>query len=186
MKPQPLARPVDAVDTILAQWARERPDLDASCMGPIGRIKRCSMLLEQILDANFAQFGLSRWEFDMLATLRRSGEPYRLSPTALFSTLMVTSGTMTHRLKRLEVSELIERTPNPEDARSMLVQLSAKGLALVNQAVELHVEREHALLEALSTTALTELNVHLSTLMLALEAHIAAPSLKSNDAFLGL
>ncbi len=181
MSPKPIARPVDAVDTFLAQWARERPDLDASPMGPIGRIKRCAMLLEQALDANFAQFGLSQWEFDMLATLRRSGAPYRLSPTALFSTLMVTSGTMTHRLKRLEMSELIERVPNPEDARSMLVQLSAKGLALINQAVDVHIEGERALLAALPTDALAELDLHLSTLMLALEARTAVPALQADN-----
>ena len=95
-------RPPDAVDAILAQWKRERPDLDASPMGPIGRIKRCAVLLERRLDETFAEFGLSRWEFDMLATLRRSGAPYCLAPTTLFSTLMVTSGTMTHRMAKLE------------------------------------------------------------------------------------
>lgn len=152
------------------QWARERPDLDVSPMGPIGRIKRCASLLEQSLDSNFSQFGLSVWEFDMLATLRRAGVPHRLSPTALFSALMVTSGTMTHRLKTLETRGLIERIPNEQDARSMLVQLSPKGLGLINQAVEVHVEKERALLKALPATALAELNSHLSTLLLALEA----------------
>ncbi|MEG0223857.1 MAG: MarR family transcriptional regulator, partial [Comamonas sp.] len=101
MQTKTRSRTPDAVDAILAQWQRERPDLDASPMGPIGRIKRCAALLEQQLEAGFAAFDLSLWEFDMLAALRRSGAPCRLSPTELFSTLMVTSGTMTHRLKRL-------------------------------------------------------------------------------------
>lgn len=169
MKPKTAARSADAVDAILLQWARERPDLDASPMGPIGRIKRCAVLLEQSLDANFAQFDLNLWEFDMLATLRRAGAPYRLSPTALFSTLMVTSGTMTHRLKSLEASGLIARVPNEQDARSMLVQLTPKGLKLINVAVEVHVEKERELLAALPPAALAALDAHLSTLLQALE-----------------
>jgi hypothetical protein len=80
----------------------ERPDLDCSPMGPIGRLKRCAMLLEPRIEAAFMRHDLVRWEFDMLATLRRAGEPFMLSPTQLFSTLMITSGTMTHRLKALE------------------------------------------------------------------------------------
>lgn len=169
MTPKAHARSDDTVDAILKQWARERPDLDVSPMGPIGRIKRCAALLEQSLDANFKQFGLSLWEFDMLATLRRAGAPYRLSPTALFSALMVTSGTMTHRLKRLEASELIERVANEQDARSMLVQLSPQGLALINRAVEVHVEKERELLGVFAPAALAELDSHLSTLLKTLE-----------------
>lgn len=163
-------RPLDAVDLILQQWAHERPDLDASPMGPIGRIKRCATLLEQKMDANFAQFDLTVWEFDMLATLRRSGVHYCLSPTELFSTLMVTSGTMTHRLKRLEASGWIERIPNQQDARSMLVQLTSKGLTLIDVVVEVHVKKERELLAGLQPSALAELDAHLSALLLSLEA----------------
>lgn len=159
----------DGVDAILDQWARERPDLDVSPMGPIGRIKRVAALLEQGLEVCFAKFGLTRWEFDMLATLRRSGAPYCLSPTELFSSLMVTSGTMTHRLKSLETSGWIERVPNPQDARSSLVKLSGKGLALIDRAVEAHVENERNLLAPLSDEVLGELNAHLSALLVALE-----------------
>jgi DNA-binding MarR family transcriptional regulator len=105
----------------------------------------------------------------MLATLRRAGAPYRLSPTGLFSTLMVTSGTMTHRLKRLETSGFIQRVPNEQDARSMLVQLSHKGLALINRAVEVHVEHERQLLSAMPAGALADQDSHLSTLLQTLE-----------------
>ncbi|MBO9535192.1 MarR family transcriptional regulator [Herbaspirillum sp.] len=170
MKHQSSQRQRDAVDAILEQWRVERPDLDASPMGPIGRIKRCAMLLEQRLESGFAPFDLNLWEFDMLATLRRAGAPYRLSPTELFSALMVTSGTMTHRLKRLETRELVERVPNEQDARSMLVQLTRKGLALINRAVEGHVENERLVLSALPADALASLDEHLSMLLQALEA----------------
>lgn len=164
--------PRDAVDSILEQWRRERPDLDASPMGPIGRIKRCAILLEQQLEVCFTRFDLVSWEFDMLATLRRSGAPYCLSPTALFSTLMVTSGTMTHRLKRLETRGLIMRTASQNDARSTLVQLTPEGLALIERAVGPHVENERQMLSVLPADALASLDAQLSVLLQALEGDI--------------
>ncbi|MFS2222402.1 MarR family winged helix-turn-helix transcriptional regulator [Pantoea sp. B65] len=167
-------RKPDAVDAILEQWRRERPDIDASPMGPIGRLKRCTMLLEPRIEAAFTPFGLTRWQFDMLATLRRSGAPFCLSPTALFSALMITSGTMTHRLKLLEASELIVRLPNPEDARSLLVQLTEKGLTLINRVVEAHVENERKILSLIPEMTLAELDNALSLLMQALEESSAA------------
>ena len=167
--PAPSAPP-DAVDAILAQWHRERPDLDVGPMGPIGRIKRCAALLQRRLDETFAEFGLSFWEFDMLATLRRSGAPYCLAPTTLFSTLMVTSGTMTHRMNKLEASGFVARLPNPEDARSMLVQLTPAGLALIDRAVEAHVANEHRILAPMKAADLAALDAKLAVLLAALES----------------
>ena len=110
------------------------------------------------------------WErVEQLVALRRSGAPYRLSPTELFSTLMVTSGTMTHRLKRLEASGWIERVPNALDARSMLVQLTKRGFKLIDEAVTAHVEKERALLQPLPAASLAALNTHLSALLAVLE-----------------
>lgn len=162
-------RPLDAVDGILDQWRRERPDLDVSPMGPIGRIKRCSALLQRRLDDTFATFGMTFWEFDVLATLRRSGEPYCMAPTALFSALMVTSGTMTHRLQKLEANEWVQRVPNSQDARSMLVQLTPVGLELIDRAVEAHVENERAILALIPSTSLIALDESLSALLTELE-----------------
>ena len=161
--------PADAVDAILTQWRTERPDLDVAPMGPIGRLKRCAALVERRLEATFTQFGLSFWEFDMLATLRRSGAPYCLAPTTLFSTLMVTSGTMTHRMGKLEASGWIKRLPNPADARSLLVQLTPAGLALIDQAVQAHVANEHALLAPLRAADLAALDRRLAQLLAVLE-----------------
>jgi DNA-binding MarR family transcriptional regulator len=159
----------DAVDRILEQWKRERPDLDCSPMGPIGRLKRCAMLLEPRVEAAFIRHDLVRWEFDMLATLRRAGEPFTLSPTQLFSTLMITSGTMTHRLKALEKRGFIHRLANPKDARSMLVALTPEGRERIDLAVETHVENERQLLAGLSAEQRQRLNDALTVLMRLLE-----------------
>lgn len=160
----------DSVDAILAQWNRERPDLDVTPMGPIGRVRRCAALLTRALDATFSEFGLSSWEFDVLATLRRSGAPYSLSPTALFSALMVTSGTMTHRLQRLEASGLVARVANNNDARSILVKLTPAGVALIDRAVEKHVENEHRILAGIAPAELKSLDANLAALLTVLEA----------------
>ena len=162
----------DAVDAILEQWQRERPDLDASPMALIGRVGRCAALLQPKLEAVFGQLGMTAWEFDVLAALRRSGPPFRMAPTALFSTLMITSGTMTHRLQRLEARGLIQREPNDNDARSMLVVLTPAGLALIDQAVEAHIENERAILSSLPPATIVALNDHLSALLLALESPV--------------
>ncbi|MBD2099566.1 MarR family winged helix-turn-helix transcriptional regulator [Leptolyngbya sp. FACHB-261] len=150
----------DPVDAILAQWQRERPDLDVSPMGIIGRMGRLAKYLDRAIQETFSDFGLNAGEFDVLATLRRSGQPYQLSPTELFNTLMVSSGTMTHRIDRLEQADLVERIPVSSDRRGMLVQLTDKGFNLIEKAVEAHVVNEHRLLSVLEEAerkALTQL-----------------------------
>ncbi|MCO4758165.1 MAG: MarR family transcriptional regulator, partial [Oceanospirillaceae bacterium] len=159
----------DAVDLILDQWERERPDLDVTPMGTLGRLKRSAALLQRRLDLVFAEFGMTLWEFDVLATLRRSGAPYCLAPTELFSTLMITSGTMTHRLKSLESSGLVERLANPDDARSKLVQLTGKGLELIDRTVEAHVDNIHSILAPLETIDLEALDQGLVAMLAMLE-----------------
>ena len=139
----------DPVDAILAQWQRERPDLDVSPMGIIGRMGRLSKHLERAIQETFSDFGLNVGEFDVLATLRRSGQPYQLTPTELFNTLMVSSGTMTHRIDRLEQADLVKRIPDPSDRRGTLIQLTNKGFNVIEKAVEAHVANEHRLLSIL-------------------------------------
>ncbi len=162
-------RKPDAVDLIVDQWRRERPDLDVAPMGVIGRLGRSAALVQRRLEETFALFGLTRWEFDVLATLRRTGPPHMLAPTALFSALMVTSGTMTHRLKSLEASGWICREANPEDARSLLVRLTPAGLALIDMAVEAHLDNERAILSALSPAEVAALDDALARLLGCLE-----------------
>lgn len=139
----------DAVDRILAQWQRERPDLDVSPMGIIGRMARLTKHLERSVQETFSEFGLTIGEFDVLAALRRSGEPYQLTPTELFNLLMVSSGTMTHRVDRLEQAELVRRIPDPSDRRGMRIELTSQGFGVIEKAVEAHVANEHRLLSVL-------------------------------------
>lgn len=160
-----IPRALDAVDAILEQWQNERPDLNTLPMGTIGRLKRASMLIERRLKDCFSEFGLTSWEFDVLATLRRSGTPYRLAPTALFSALMVTSGTMTHRLQSLENRCYVRRIANPEDARSLMVELTTEGFDLIDRAVTAHVANEHRILANLTEEDLVELDCLLSRLL---------------------
>jgi DNA-binding MarR family transcriptional regulator len=140
----------DGVDLILEQWQRERPDLDASPIGVIGRISRLARELEARLEPVYAEQGLEPGWYDVLATLRRSGPPYRLRPTEFSSALMLTSSGTTKRLDRLEQAGLVARTPDPDDRRGTLITLTAAGRELVDAASEAHLANEHRLLGALS------------------------------------
>lgn len=101
--------PSDHVDRLRGQWARELPDIDTEPMGILGRASRLTNLFRPSLEATFARFGLDRGEFDVIATLRRSGPPCRLTPTQIYTSLMISSGGLTHRLDRLEKAGLIRR-----------------------------------------------------------------------------
>ena len=160
---------MDHVDRILAQWNRERPDLDVAPMGVLGRFGRLRAHLAREIERVLAEHGLSRASFDVLATLRRSGPPYRLSPGDLLAATMVTSGTMTNRIDQLEKSGMVERVQNPGDGRSVLVGLTPKGLAVVDDAVTAHVENQHRLVEALSPAERRELDSLLRKLLATFE-----------------
>jgi DNA-binding MarR family transcriptional regulator len=142
----------DAVDLILEQWARERPDLDCSPMGIIGRITQLQREVHLAQRATFARHGLDAPSFDVLAALRRAGPPYQLTPTALMRTALVTSGAITQRLDRLEEKGLITRERSDADGRAVVVTLSDAGRAALDQALPDHLETERALLAGLSGT----------------------------------
>ena len=163
----PAAR--DAVDLITAQWRLERPDLDPAPMGVVGRISRIAVLAQRELDRVFARYGLSGGDFDVLATLRRSGAPHRLTPGALSRSTMVTTGGMTKRLDRLEELGLIHREPDPHDRRGRLIALTDKGRTLIDTAVEGHLDNEERLLAGLSAAKREQLARLLRELLLALD-----------------
>src|SRR6188472_4587897 len=135
----------DGVDVILEQWRRERPELDPSPIGVIGRISRLARELEQRLEAVYREHGLEPGWHDVLATLRRTGPPYRLRPTELTSALMLTSSGTTKRLDRLEEAGLIARAPDPDDRRGTLISLTAAGSSLIDKLTEAHLANERRL-----------------------------------------
>lgn len=151
----------DAVQKIISQWQNQGFATDTLlAMETIGRIKRLEVILMRRLSANYKiNYQISHWEFDVLATLRRTGTPYLMSPTVLFDSMMVSSGTMTNRLQHLEKKGLIERIDNPEDKRSLLVKLTPKGLELIDRAVASHVQLENDLMSDMSEEELLILNL---------------------------
>jgi DNA-binding MarR family transcriptional regulator len=140
----------DHVGQVRRQWARVWPDLDTDPIGVIARIGRAQAYIDPALDAVFAEHGLTRGSWDVLAALRRVGEPYRLTPTELYRALMRTSGAITHTLHRLEYAGLVERLLNPEDGRSLYVALTPQGVQLADTVAPLHLDNERRLLAGLT------------------------------------
>jgi DNA-binding MarR family transcriptional regulator len=160
----------DHVDRLRAQWARELPDLDTSPMAVIGRARRITLRLRPDIEAVFARHGLDAGEFDVISTLLRSGEPWRLTPTALYQTLMISSGGLTARLNRLEAAGLIRRREAQEDRRSLLVELTETGRAKAEAAFREDMALERGLLDGLEAAEQAELARLLARLALSLES----------------
>jgi DNA-binding MarR family transcriptional regulator len=140
----------DEVDRLVAAWARERPDLDVRPLEVLSRVTRLARHLDRARRNAFAQHDLETWEFDVLSALRRAGEPYALSPGQLLTQTLVTSGTMTNRVDRLERRGLVQRLPDPSDRRGVRVQLAAAGRARVDAAMADLLASEQRLLGSLS------------------------------------
>jgi DNA-binding MarR family transcriptional regulator len=148
----------DHVDAVIDQWAHERPELDTQPMALLGRFARVYGHLRRQLDDVFEEYGLDQGKFDVLATLRRAGAPYRKSPGELLAATMITSGTMTNRIDQLAKQGLVERIANPEDKRSVLIGLTDKGFSLIDEAVGAHVKNQHRLAALLTTEDCRALN----------------------------
>jgi len=143
------ATPADEVDRIVDAWARERPDLDVSPLHVLSRVSRLARHLDLARGSAFAEHQLEGWEFDVLSALRRAGEPYQLSPVALVQQTLVTSGTMTNRVDRLERRGLVRRSPDPSDRRGVIVALTPAGRTVVDAAMADLLQRERDLLAEL-------------------------------------
>ncbi|MBX9749679.1 MAG: MarR family transcriptional regulator [Roseococcus sp.] len=167
---------MDHLDLVLAQWGRERPDLDVGPMGLIGRVLRLSRHLMRDLEATLAQHGLNFASFDVLATLRRAGPPFALSPNDLLGTMMITSGTMTHRVDQLEKAGHVRRRPNPADGRSVLIALTPAGRALVDGVLGAQVATQARLVAHLDAAQRAALGPLLSAWLGGLEPLPAALS----------
>jgi DNA-binding MarR family transcriptional regulator len=144
----PMREP-DAVDRIIEQWHRERPELDLESMAVFGRIHRVSQKLGAMLARAHGEHGLGRGEFDVLASIRRSGPPYTLSPKEISATLMLSSGGLTGRLDKLERAGYIERLPDPEDRRGLKVRMTDEGREAIDAAVVAGLEIQDDMLGVL-------------------------------------
>ena len=142
----------DEVDRIVDAWRRERPDLDVGPLGVLSRVTRLARHLDRARRAAFAEHDLETWEFDVLSALRRAGAPYQLSPGQLVTQTLVTSGTMTNRIDRLEERGLVVRQRDPADRRGILVRLTTGGQERVDAALADLLNRERDLLSGLTAT----------------------------------
>ncbi len=154
----------DAVDQVVAAWGKVDPDLDVWPTHVIGRLKRLARLLEREMKEFFAPHGLEYWEFDVLSTLRRSGGPHGLTAGALIKATMVTSGAITNRIDRMAAKGLVQREADPADRRTIRIQLTDRGRALIDEIMPLHVANQARVLSGMNRPDLDQLIVLLREL----------------------
>jgi DNA-binding MarR family transcriptional regulator len=159
----------DHVDRVREQWRLVRPDLDTTPLGIVARVGRLAAYFDQSTNALMASYGLTRSSWDVLASLRRSSEPFELTPTQLYRGLMRSSGAMTNMLKALEEEGLVKRSRDPRDGRGRLVRLSPDGLALVDEVAAHHLANEREMLASLTPSERIALESSLRTLLRPLE-----------------
>ncbi|RCG27086.1 MarR family transcriptional regulator [Sphaerisporangium album] len=161
---------MDHVARIQAEWAAERPDVDVTPQGVIGRLHRLAAHLTCELVAVYREHGLDEGEFDVLAALRRAGEPFERAPGELARHTMVTTGAMTKRIDRLERAGLVTRRRSGDDGRGRVVALTPAGRALIDEAFTAHMRNEHRLLDALPADQAAHLEAILRTWLARFES----------------
>ncbi|GAL18968.1 MarR family winged helix-turn-helix transcriptional regulator [Vibrio maritimus] len=149
---------MDAIDRVVEQWAKQKPELDTDPMAMMGRLMRIAKYMETKVADLHKKYDLKLGEFDVLATLRRSGKPYRLTPSELIDTMMLTSGAMTNRLDKLETKGLILREHSKEDRRSVTVQLTKDGLILIDKLIEEHADVQKSLVKSMTSAQKKQAN----------------------------
>lgn len=159
----------DWIDARLLIWATELPELDLATEGIVERIQKLAARFNHEMDLTLREFELKRGEWHLLAALRKSGPPYRRSPGQLSEDLGLSSGAMTHRLDRMESAGLIRRLPDPEDRRSLQIELTDAGWQLWQDSTGTQARKEALIAEALTDEEKEQLNVLLRRLMLAFE-----------------
>ena len=164
----------DRIDVIREQWRRECPALDADAVLVLGRVYRIAHLASRPIEAVFRRHELDRGEFDVLATLKRTGQPYELTPSAICEQLLVSSGGLTDRLIRLEKSRLVTRTRSLVDGRSRVVKLTALGEKRVVAAYEDDMKLERQLIGAMSKREAKILSALLRKLHISIERQTEA------------
>jgi DNA-binding MarR family transcriptional regulator len=167
--------PEDAVDLIIKQWHAQRPALDVSAMEVLGRLHRGYLKYQALLNTVFDRYGINNGTFDVLAALRRSGPPYRMTAGELATSSLVTTGGITLRIDRLEEAGMVERIRLRDDRRVVYAQLTADGLKLVDEVSQVHFENERVMLDGLTATDQKQL----AGLLRKLERSIAAAADRS-------
>ena len=155
----------DGVDRIEQSWVRERPDIDVSSVGIVSRIWRIARYLEQERNQRLVELGTDRVTLDVLAMLRRSGKPYRMTAGQLTKAALITSGGISNRLDKLERNGLVTRAFHAEDRRRVDVLLTPKGVELVDSVVSDLMDHESRLLAALTDKDHSDLRRLLKTLL---------------------
>ena len=159
----------DVIERHLEEWTEERPDLDSSPLAIVTRVHVLAKRYRRQTKRALRPFRLELWEYDVLAALRRQGEPFELSPTMLAKLGMLTTGAMTNRIDRLEERELVERRPDPQDRRSLYVRLTEKGVKLIDRALAARMECAAESVSALSDRETATLESLLRKLVLLSE-----------------
>lgn len=167
---------IDEVDRITLAWKIERPDLNFSSLHVYSRVTRLAKHLHTIHKEIFSKHKLDNWEFEVLATLRLAAEPYSLTPGMLMSQLMVSSGTISNRIDRLEANGMVKRSPSPQDKRAVLVTLTKEGLQIINKAIEDLVKTEEKLIASLNAQEQQELSNLLRKALIPLETNKKLPA----------
>lgn len=157
----------DLIDQLHKDWKAERPDLDSSAMGIVGRLVLLGERMKKNANDTLSPFGIGYTDLDVLATLRRSGDPYRLRPADLLQAILIQSGSLTACLDRLERSALIERVPTPNDRRSRSVELTQKGKALIEEAITTRFNEANEAVACLTKAEQNTLETLLRKLLLA-------------------
>ncbi|MFD5800534.1 MarR family winged helix-turn-helix transcriptional regulator [Streptomyces sp. NPDC127020] len=163
----------DAVESVLEQWQRECPDLDFAPIGVVGRVMRLSRLWDKEIKDFLAGHGLEPGEFDILSTLRRSGEPYELTAKTFLRASLVTTGAITLRVDRMVAKDLVARVPDATDRRSVKIRLTPNGLTVIDRVLPLHLANEARLLQGLASEDRQRLA---TTLAAVLESHGDTPA----------
>ena len=148
----------DHIDALQDDWSLQRPDLDSNAMGVVLRIQALAKILTQQAAESLERYGLQWWQYDVLSTLRRQGEPHTMAATALADAAMLTSGAMTNRIDRLEAEGLVRRLADPDDRRRVLVRLTRRGLGLIESATEARFETALSSLDGLSVGQRSQLS----------------------------
>jgi len=160
----------DLIDELIYDWKNERPELDSSAMEIVGRILQLGKILEKRASDALLSTKIYYTDLDVLATLRRSGKPYQLTPTQLGKTVLITSGAMTALLNRLEKLDLLTRIPDPKDARVKSAALTKKGIKIIDKAIELRFDEAKSAIDFLTKTEKKQLSQLLKKMSLSLHS----------------